>query len=752
VLSALFAVLASHPATAADEHASSEAHGSRWLTLLLRGLPIAVFLAGILLVLEFVKDDAYISFRYAQNLVRGDGLVFNHGERVEGITNFLWTLLLAPFAALSFDLFRVSELLGFIFGVGCLLFVARLTALLAEGEQKLGAELWAALWLSSSSSFVLYAHSGLEQPLAALLPCAAAVTLYKSRDLVRGVADAQRGARGYLLAGLMLSAACLTRPELHFASVLVVLPVLIDVLRARRLGRAPLMRGIGLLSLTVPAHLFRYAYYGSLLPNTFYVKTSVDASTWRLGLDTLREMFAFNHTGLLLVLAPLAFLERRRSLEKLSCLLVSLFFLLYYARVGVDEMVWHRLYIPALPFVCALVAVGTDSFLRWIGKAVRASARGRVVLLALAWLGFAFWASDNLQLTYAAWNGFDGYGTTAGTHHPDLAKFLVRHEHPGGLVAFQDMGATPYYAPDLRFLDFVGLVDEKVARTRYEYGLNAFVVDPDSPAQHRFDAEMRDYYFDRSPEWTVLTVFATPSNQEQIGELFSHDPTGGSFGAFYKDNSLQFGLWDDPRFRQRYVAVRTWKRSWAYYLALWRRRDLWEKTPAEVVVARTPASMKSMEATFEGDLKLIGAEITPKVKERSEAFVTTWWRLPGAMSRQLMFVVYFERTRGRHHVSSQHVPGDWMYAADRWRSGQILEDRTLFQLPPRAMPRGAYRVYVSVRSLETGKPLPVSSQSSDADARVLIGTLQVERHLPATDPLIPRTNLKTMRAHPERIP
>jgi len=42
-----------------------------------------------------VQEDAFISIRYAQNLVDGHGLVYNAGERVEGYTNFLWTLLLA---------------------------------------------------------------------------------------------------------------------------------------------------------------------------------------------------------------------------------------------------------------------------------------------------------------------------------------------------------------------------------------------------------------------------------------------------------------------------------------------------------------------------------------------------------------------------------------------------------------------------------------------------------------------------------
>src|ERR1051326_5617966 len=42
--------------------------------------------------LAWLCDDAYISFRYADNLVHGLGLVFNAGERVEGYSNFLWTL------------------------------------------------------------------------------------------------------------------------------------------------------------------------------------------------------------------------------------------------------------------------------------------------------------------------------------------------------------------------------------------------------------------------------------------------------------------------------------------------------------------------------------------------------------------------------------------------------------------------------------------------------------------------------------
>src|SRR5262245_51500438 len=64
-------------------------------------LTAALLLAAVAVLIvhslqfDFVTDDAFISFVYARNLARHGELVFNLGERVEGYTNFLWTLLLA---------------------------------------------------------------------------------------------------------------------------------------------------------------------------------------------------------------------------------------------------------------------------------------------------------------------------------------------------------------------------------------------------------------------------------------------------------------------------------------------------------------------------------------------------------------------------------------------------------------------------------------------------------------------------------
>jgi hypothetical protein len=717
--------------------------------------PAVPFLLGILVVLEFVKDDAYISFRYAHNLVTGHGLVFNSGERLEGFTNFLWVFILAPFEALGWDLFQVCEVLGTILGIACLVLTARLTSWI-NGERRDGSQLWGALWLATSSSFVLYAKSGLEQPLAALLPIAGAFVLWRARDGFAHPstpADAKLLQTRYLQAGLLMGAACMTRPELHLLAILVALPLVLDVARTRTITRAQLLYAAGILVVTAPCHVFRYLYYGTLVPNTFYVKTGTGPLVWRAGIRTLHDMFEFNCTGLLVVVAPLAFVNRRRLLEKATMAVIAIAFMVYYVEVGVDEMQWHRLYLPALPFLCVLAALGMQNLLQALPALVTraaVSARMRGAASAAGWVAVLFAGWHSFELTYREQNGFDGHGDLAGTFHPDLGKFLVRHERPGALVAFQDMGSTPYHAPDLNFLDFFGLVDKTVAHARHDFGLHAFVGSlGDGDKQKEYDAAMREYFFTRNPEWAILTIYVSHADEQRVADVWRRDPTGATFGDDYRQNSQQFALWDDPRFTQRYVAVRTWQRSLGYYLALWRRRNLWQATPREVVLEALPSGAAGVRAKLEGGLELLGSELTKRTLERHEAFITTWWKLPGPLPHDLMFFVHIVAPGVQ--VPADHVPGDWMYPADRWQPGQVLEDRTLFQLPPFTMESGTYSVYIGAYRISTGERLRVLDGPTDGDDRILLGTFEVDSLYPLVHQLIAPTRLDVMRKYPGRI-
>jgi hypothetical protein len=729
---------------AADDEPVTHDPVARWLRRITYLSPAFPFVMGILVVLEFIKDDAYISFRYAHNLVTGQGLVFNHGERVEGFTNFLWVFVVAPFEALGWDLFQVCEVLGTVLGIACLVVTARLTASV-NGERRAGSHLWGAFWLATSPSFVLWAQSGLEQALGALLPIAGALILWTAPE-------GPKRARRYLGAGLVMGAACMTRPELHLMAILVGLPLVVTAVRTRKVTRADWLYVAGILAVTVPCHTFRYLYFGSLVPNTFYAKTSSSALVWHEGLRSLQGMFAFNHTGFLAVLAPLAFASKKRRVETATMAVIAVAFMAYIVMVGVDEMQWHRLYLPALPFLCVLATLGAQNLVEAVLRALKRDTEGslaRTVGYSVGWAAVLVAARANFAFTYKEVNGFNGHGDLAGTFHPDLGKFLVRHERPGGLVAFQDMGSTPYHAPDIDFLDFVGLVDKTVARARHDMGLHAFMSSDDGEKQTLFEAHMRDYFFGRQPEWAILTIYTPHGDEAKVAKEFDQDPTGGSFGDAYRANSFQWGIWDDPRFRERYVPVRTWPRGSGYYLALWRRRDLWDQTPREVVLDAPPSGLGGVKASLEGGLELLGSETTTETLEHHEAFVTTWWRLPGPMPRDLYFFVHLLKTGTQ--VPSDHVPGDWMYPADRWQAGQTLEDRTLIQLPPFTVTAGTYKVMVGAYVRSTGKRLKVLSGPSDGDDRIPLGTLEVKPLEPIIHQLIPPTRVDVMRKYPDRI-
>src|SRR5262245_32333076 len=152
-------------------------------------LPAVVVLLGAavwLLVrahwyISWTDDDAFISFRYARNLATGNGLVYNVGERVEGYTNFLWTVLLASLRHLDTDLPRVASWLGRAFALAtpALLFLGttRLGVLQPPPSLPVPARWFLAalapLLLCLSEPWAAWAVGGLENVFSAFLVTAA---------------------------------------------------------------------------------------------------------------------------------------------------------------------------------------------------------------------------------------------------------------------------------------------------------------------------------------------------------------------------------------------------------------------------------------------------------------------------------------------------------------------------------------------------------------------------------------------------
>ncbi|MBW2543729.1 MAG: hypothetical protein JRF15_16735, partial [Deltaproteobacteria bacterium] len=318
-----------------------------WLPLLaLAQLGVLAFFARF-----GVIDDAFIAFRYAEHFARGDGLVFNIGERVEGYTCFLWVMLLSLPAALGLDLVMVSKFFGACFAVATLVVTAGFFPTEAAASPRIR---WLAPALLVANAAVgMWAVHGLETALFTLL-----LTLALRADGREG--DAQPARAG--AAGAWYALATLTRPEgaIAFLASLAFRGVAgRGSLRERGLVRHALVYA----AIVLPHLVWRYFYYGHPLPNTYYAKV---AMSWPLAVRGAEYAIGFfgGFGALLFVALPLALwvARRERKIALLAC--VAGAHLCAVALEGGDAFPGYRYVVPIAPARYLLVQSSMEELLR----------------------------------------------------------------------------------------------------------------------------------------------------------------------------------------------------------------------------------------------------------------------------------------------------------------------------------------------------------------------------------------------------
>ena len=407
--------------------------------------------------LRFVQDDAYISFRYARNLVEGHGLVFQPGDRVQGFTNPLWTLLMAIPISAGQDPVVFSQVLG----IACLgwttLLTFHLARLLLGTVTRAGA---AVLVLIGTATFTAYGTGGLETPLQTAL--VTAVALLAMKVLRAGTATQPTLVAISVLAG----AAMLTRLD----SVVLVGAWAALVLfglhgRSEDPPPRPIVRDVVLLGL--PAllmvgswSLWAWSFYGSPLPNTFVAKSGGWTSLM-FGAEYL-VLFAASY-GLILLLPAVRSHggALRSSSTWRPVLIVAGAWVLYVLVVGGDFMEF-RFMVPVLPLVACLVAY----LLCEVGRTQR--------VLLIVVLGV--FSLLHLLVRWPVWMWISSFkdldsqvSAPAGRPTWTSVGETLADQFPGGAtapgqvtIAVGAAGAIPYFS-DLPTVDLLGLNDAWVA-------------------------------------------------------------------------------------------------------------------------------------------------------------------------------------------------------------------------------------------------------------------------------------------------
>ena len=356
--------------------ASTEPEGTPRADRPPRWLPWAAVAAALLPFLtlvarfDFLCDDAYITFRYARNLARGLGAVYNPGvdPPVEGYSEFLWVVLLSWATRLGVPLEVASRALS---ATAATLLVTLVVLTCARRTSPTPWALFAtALFLGTLTPLAVWSTGGMSTAAFALALFLAYERLYGDPALPRGVA-----------AGLAAAAVVLLRADgaLWIAALLGMGLVAAwrqrDACLARAAGWA-----VGISLATFLVHMaWRWSTYRDWVPNTARVKVGFDLATLERGARYVGSYVATMPSLLLALALPFAFGRRclyRPTLVALGMIGATVG---YATLVGGDFMCFGRFLIPALPFLA----------LPFSRAAFALEEDGRRGLLALATLGLA---------------------------------------------------------------------------------------------------------------------------------------------------------------------------------------------------------------------------------------------------------------------------------------------------------------------------------------------------------------------------
>jgi hypothetical protein len=208
------------------------------------------------------EEDAYIMFRYAEHVAQGRGIVFNPlGPRAEGATDFLWMVLLSALDALGLDVAVASVLLNALgAGLAAVILAAAVSTALPRRAR------W--IWLALTTACVPFLSSAMAAYGCFSSMLYAAIALSAMHVCVRG------SRRSVLWLPALVLTLGLFRPD----GAVVAAPVaVLGAMRAWRLGLVrPYLFGLGAVVASGAAYfVWRYSYFGLLLPLPLYVKSRI---------------------------------------------------------------------------------------------------------------------------------------------------------------------------------------------------------------------------------------------------------------------------------------------------------------------------------------------------------------------------------------------------------------------------------------------------------------------------------------------
>jgi arabinofuranosyltransferase len=480
-----------------DIHFQNESANNSPYSYLNKYWPTAVLLAifwSLAIYNSFLCDDAFITFRFAKNLVAGFGPVFNAGERVEGYTNFFWMLLMAVVIKLGAFPELWSRILSIAFSSGTLLIFTR--SLPNNENSGITKYLFAAL-LVFSLPFFVWSTGGLET---------AAFTFFMFAGITYLINSLRDGSdKDSIKASLMFALASLTRPEgiLVFGLAACYLFILAGLKRNSFHGLVLFISPFIILYGTY--FIWKFNYYGKLFPNTFYIKSPgfsmvkfgllyywnfiIKSAVW---LPTLYTLFVIIKSKMY-----------RLNDSDIYLALLFIFYSIYVIFVGGDFMVSSRFLMPLLPPLYLLLHSICVSKVK--------AGRGKFNSILAIFMIAAFISINSYSCLkarqYKSANYLDSIGALESyvIQWSSGGRLISQNSQPTDTIAVTAAGTIPYYS-NLYTIDMHGLT----APNPEKYLPRDELVRPG----HVLMISMR-YLFELKPQFVMGHPQITPKQPQQ---------------------------------------------------------------------------------------------------------------------------------------------------------------------------------------------------------------------------------------------
>ena len=389
-----------------------------------------ILLAPILLALyfgyiwrDYQLDDALIYLRYIKNFQEGYGLVYNPGERFNGLTSPFFTLLILLGSFFTQNLQWLSVVTSVCFLVLTAYFSAQLFTRSRFGEL---------LTMFSIVGFgYFYSTIGMETLLFLLL-IVLSLYLYKINS-------------DYVVISLALLV--ITRSEGIFLAT----PICVDYLIRHKKLPKPAYILSGLVLLVLP-FIFNKLYYGDFLAVTGSAKIGQGKSGfWGYGWIFFQadHLFGFFSGNRFIAWALLSFAALGSILlHKNRLAIISVIFIIsllgFYGLLNIPNYHWYYAPFFLLTLIFACSAIESLIFKCWQAKSL--SLKGFSILALILLMGFYF------KYTMPWESGFTNEA------YIQMGKWLKANTSPKASVAMVEVGTVGWYA-DRRIIDILGLTN-----------------------------------------------------------------------------------------------------------------------------------------------------------------------------------------------------------------------------------------------------------------------------------------------------